>query len=362
MIPVSDQVFEGNEKKYLIDVINRGQVSQGYYVERFENEFAKWCGKNYAVAVNSGTAALETALWACGVKRKVIMPSSTIISCPIAARRVGATPVFCDIGWDKPVMDIDSLVECTCFDLDSILRVHLFGHFSHIPQEITKPIWDIHDCSQLWDNTVDFGKDSILVYSLYANKMITAGEGGIIATNSEIVRDRARAYRNLCHSEERFIHWAEGYNFRMSELQGAVALAQLERIGWFIEKKQKVRDWYKSYLPSSVEFLADVNVPWMFLISTELPAKDVCNALKVAGIDTRRFFCPMHEQPMILGDIPATLTNSEHAWNHWLYLPSGSATLTESQVEDICLILKNTVNSMTLSMRRNHTSEKQDLF
>ncbi|HRZ15244.1 MAG TPA: DegT/DnrJ/EryC1/StrS family aminotransferase [Candidatus Omnitrophota bacterium] len=344
MIPVSDPIFVGNEKKYLNDAIDRGQVSGGYYVQRFEEEFAKWCHRKYAVAVNSGTSALETAIWASKIKGEIIMPSSTIISCATAARRANCTPVFCDLHLDSPSMDVESVANCQSMATKAILRVHLFGKFSDIPIDISYRYKDIHDCSQFWDNTVHIDEDAILVYSLYANKMITSGEGGIIATNSKMVYDFARSYRNLCHGPERFVHTAEGYNFRMSEMQGAVALAQLENIDWFISLKNRVKMWYKKYLPDKTILLADVPVPWMFLISTPLPAKFVCDELYEAGVDTRRFFCPLHKQSMPLGMAPVDLSRSEYAWNHWLYLPSG-LMLTETQVEEICKYLRAVLNS-----------------
>lgn len=325
-IPVYAPLLTGNEKKYVCKAISSGWVSSdGYFVQKFEEEFAKWSGNKYAVAVCNGTAALEIAIWASRlVDREIAIPVSTIISCLIALSRLGNIPLF----YEPEVY----------FAEVPLMRCHLFGRFDN---SITRNLI-IDDASQYWK---PFKVQDVACYSLYANKLITSGEGGIIVTNKKEIYERAKSYRNLCHSKERFIHNDIGYNFRMSNLQGAVALAQLEQIDKFIEIKQRNRDLYKKYLPDNVKILFDVPIPWMYLIETKFNAGEIINKLKEKGIDCRRFFYPLHRQPCFNGKYEGLdFPNSDYAWAHWFYLPSG-LTLTKKEIQWVCNSLKDILNT-----------------
>lgn len=326
-IPVYEPLFLGNEKKYLQQCIDTGWVSSdGYFVRKFEEEFAKWSGNKYAIAVCNGTAALETALWACNIiNQEVYTPVSTIISCLLAILRLNNFPSF----YEPEVY----------FAKTPLMRCHLFGKFDN---SITKSII-IDDASQYWQ---PFKVKDVACYSLFSNKLVCAGEGGVIITNNKKIYERARQYRNLCHSKERFVHNDIGYNFRMSNLQGAVALAQLEQIDKFIEIKQKNRDLYKKYLSDNVEILFDVPVPWMYLIETEYDAGKMVKKLAEEGIDCRRFFYPLHRQPCFNGKYKhRSFPNADYAWKHWFYLPSG-LTLTENQIKYICKSLNEILHKI----------------
>lgn len=318
-IPVYSPLFIGNEKKYLMQCINKGWISSsGYFVQKFEEEFAKWSGNRYAVAVCNGTAALEVAIWSSDIKKHIAVPNSTIISCWLAPQRIGKTTTLYQ-NYLTQNGEIDG----------NLLRCHLFGYFNKLKATgIT-----IDDSSQYWK---PFRVKDIACYSLYANKLITSGEGGIIVTNNKKYCELAKSYRNLCHSNKRFIHWNMGYNFRMSNIQAAVALAQLENIDKFVEIKQKNRDLYMKYLPSPAISLFNVEIPWMYLIKVR-NAKKVVEKMTNRGIECRRFFYPLGKQKFIFSDID----NSEaiNFWNTLLYLPSG-LTLTKEQIKYICLTLE----------------------
>lgn len=328
IIPVYTPLFLGNERKYLQKCIDSGWVSSdGYFVQKFEEEFAKWSGNKYAMTVCNGTAALETAIWSIKTTKYIYVPTNTIISCALAVLRNNKIPIFYynNLLYSSLFdMNANSLLKC-----HPLLRCHLFGYFNNTPTITTT----IDDASQYWK---PFKVKDVACYSLYANKLITSGEGGIIVTNRKEIYERAKLYRNLCHSNERFIHNDIGYNFRMSNLQGAVALAQLEQIDKFTEIKQQNRDLYKKYLPNNVKFLADVEVPWMYLIETKFDARKVINKLKEKSIDCRRFFYPLHRQPCFNGKYEyLNFPNSDYAWKYWLYLPSG-LTLKEWEIKYIC--------------------------
>lgn len=323
-IPVYTPLFDGNEKKYLQKCIDgRWISSEGYFVQKFEEEFAKWSGNKYAIAVSNGTAALETAMFSLNAKY-VFIPNHTIISCALAVLRRGFAPLLYE---NIPLST--SAAESDNFPL---LRCHLFGCFDRIVSPFL-----IDDASQYWK---PFKVQNIACYSLFANKLITCGEGGVLVTNNRRFYERARLYRNLCHSKTRFVHNEKGYNFRISNLQAAVALAQLEQINKFIAIKQKIRDWYNKYLPDNVLFLSNVEIPWMFLIKLlKGDASKISKKLKQNGIDSRRFFYPISLQP-IFKDIYSGFKTTLSYWEKFLYLPSG-LNLTEKDISFICDTLKN---------------------
>ena len=319
MIRVSEPLLGGNEKKYLCQAIDEGEISSGgKFVRKFEEAFAKWSGNEYAIAVSSGTAALETALesviYALGIK-DISIPCGTIISCYIAAIRANAKVIL---------RDNDAKPRC-----ENVMRVHLFGKLDNVGG-----LFNVDDLSQYWN---PFKVPDVGCYSLYANKLITSGEGGVIVTNRKYLYDRAISYRNLCHSKERFVHESLGYNFRMSNIQAAVALAQLEQIDKFTEIKQKNRDLYLENLPCGVTPLFKVEVPWMYLIRTEHDAGEMVKAMEVQGIECRRFFYPLNRQPCI--NLPGEFPKADDLWNHAFYLPSG-LNLTEKEIENVCKELR----------------------
>jgi dTDP-4-amino-4,6-dideoxygalactose transaminase len=269
---------------------------------------------------------LQTALWSSQIKEDICIPVRTIISCLIAALNLNISVRF----YDGQIAD------------ENLMRCHLFGHWN---DSMGTNIID--DCSQYWK---PFPVTKAACFSLYANKLITSGEGGMIVTNDPEIYHRAKSYRNLCHTEERFVHDQLGQNFRMSNLQAALGLAQLEQINNFIEIKQRNRDLYKRYLSGSAQVLFDVEIPWMYLISTTRNAKEVINKLFLRGIECRRYFYPLHHQPClkqfpqykVLKDF---FPHADWLWNHAFYLPSG-LTLTQEEVKKICRCLEITLNTM----------------
>jgi perosamine synthetase len=319
-IPVYEPILSlGNEKKYLQQCIDSGWVSSdGYFVNKFEEEFAKWSGNKYAIAVCNGTAALETAIWASNITDEISLPTGTIISCAIAAIRNNLRI---------------KLYEGTHIS-NNLMRCHLFGQWDDSIGFNT-----IDDCSQYWK---PFKVQGVACYSLYANKLISCGEGGIIVTNHKYIYDQAKSYRNLCHSKERFVHNFLGYNFRMSNLQAAVALAQLEQIDKFREIKQKNRDLYLKYLPDNVQVAFNVEIPWMYLIKTQISAKEMVIKLREKGINCRRYFYPLHLQPCLKMENKQSFPYSENLWEHSFYLPSG-LTLREKEIKYICQTLKKPI-------------------
>jgi len=233
---------------------------------------------------------------------------------------------------------------CLTDKTQAIMPVNLFGNQC----KITHPkIPIIEDRSQDW--SFDKITGQLACYSLYANKLITSGEGGVIATNHEYLAERIRSYINLCHSkDERFVHYMIGYNFRMSDIQAAVAFAQLEQYPKFKAIKLRNLKRYQKHI-GDLLMVNNAKVPWMYLVEITDPAQNIIHImreLKKRGIDTRRFFYPLHLQPALKDKVsyPHLMPISEGLWERCFYLPSG-LTLTKKQIDYICQSLKTILNS-----------------
>lgn len=380
MIPVNQPLLDGNEKKYLAECIDTGWVSsEGPFVTRFEQMMADFCGRKYAIANTNGTASLEIALYAAGIRpgQRVIMPSFTIASCALAAFRLGATPYLVDIEPETWCMDTAQtvrLIERGDEHTAALMPVHMYGHpvdmdpllaaCEKYKVKIVEDAAEVHGAEYLskflsngsqtpvWRKCGSFGEVSS--FSFYANKIVTTGEGGMVLTDSEECAQRARSYRNLCFGQkERFRHEDIGYNFRMSNLQAAVGVAQMEQIERFVKKKRLVAQWYHEQL-SEVEELRLQPVrewakPVYWMMGMELSEKcgftaaEMMQRLQERGIGTRPFFMGLHAQPAMRylievadGGCPRT----EKAYKYGFYTPSG-LTLTEEDVTVVCTALKD---------------------
>jgi perosamine synthetase len=259
-IPVNIPLLDGNEKKYLNECIDTGWISsEGKFVNQFEDQFANRLGRNYAIAVTSGTAALDVAFEALliGPGDEVILPAFTIISCINQVIRSGATPVLVDsdpLTWN---MNLQQVEEKITEHTKAILVVHIFG----LPVDIDpilelaqkKNIKIIEDAAEMLGQTYNekpcgsFG--DISTFSFYPNKLVTTGEGGMIVTNDKQLADDCRSLRNLCFQpKKRFVHERLGWNYRMTNIQAALGLAQLERLDEFVQIKRSIGKKYSQGL------------------------------------------------------------------------------------------------------------------
>lgn len=354
-IPVNEPLLQGNEKKYLIECIDTGWISsEGPFVTKLEKNFAEVCGRKHGIAVCNGTAALETAVTALGIKQgdEVIMPSFTIISCALAVIRTGAIPVFADC--DPVTWNIDpvSIRKKITSRTKAIMPVHIYG----LPADMNEilniarenGLMIIEDAAEQIGQKY-FGKPcgsfgDISTFSFYPNKHITTGEGGMVVTDDDELADRCRSIRNLCFKpEKRFVHDELGYNFRMTNLQAAVGVAQLEKLDEFIIKKRHIGNLYNEYLegagkitiPLSSTSYAD-NIYWVYGVvlkkESGITAETAMKKLSEAGIGTRPFFYPMHKQPVFLNNGTVkdeSLPVSEMLSEMGFYLPSGLALSDE---------------------------------
>ncbi len=360
-IPVSEPLLNGNEKKYLIEAIDSGWISsEGPFVKKLEEDFAQRVGRKYGIAVSNGTAALEIAAKAIGISRddEVIVPSFTIISCAQAVAKEKGKIIPVDSDLFDFNMQVEKMEENISPKTKAIMPVHIYG----LPVDMDKIIelaekYDlkvIEDAAEMHGQTYkgkpcgSFGDLSI--FSFYANKIITTGEGGIIVTDDSEIAARCKYYRNLCFEDQkRFVHNDLGYNYRLTNIQAAVGLAQLERLDEFIEIKKRIGQKFNS-LFSSNKFLQipveknnfSENIYWVYplVLKNEFPqnAEFVMSELKKNGIGTRPFFYPLHLQPILkqmnVLKTDYQLPNSEFLYERGFYIPSG-LPLSDEEIEYI---------------------------
>lgn len=348
-VPVCRPHIWGDEISELARVLDARWLSGSTpVVDEFEQAFARRLGIAHAVAVVNGTCALELALDVLGTGPgdEVIVPDFCIFSCVLAVVRRGArpVPVDCDDTWN---LDVDRVRAAISPRTRAILAVHTYGHPARI-EELRAIASDhqvalVEDAAEALGATVGtrqvgtFG--DLSCFSLYANKAITTGEGGLVATDSAELADKLRWKRNLCFGtdeESRFTHEELGYNFRMSALQAAFGLAQLRHLDDANQARIENAAAYD-------EALADIagierqppddrcrNVYWVYGMvfdPSQFPASrsELQRALRAAGIETRRFFTPAHRQPAIpFADnlFHKGFPHSERLWQHGFYVPS----------------------------------------
>lgn len=360
-IPVNTPVFNGNEKKYLMDCIDTGWISSaGPYIEKFEEGIAQLVGQKYGVAVSNGTAALEAAILALNLEKgsEVILPDFTIISCVQAIVKAGLIPVPVDCNIDTWNIDITQVEEKINKKTKAIMVVHIYG----LPVDMDL-IWElakkynlvvIEDAAEAHGLTYKGkpcgGLGDISIFSFFPNKHITSGEGGMIMTSNGKYYERAKNVRNLFFDpERRYIHEEFGSNFRMTNIQAAIGLAQLEQLDKTIVRKREIGRYYQEALSEIDEIQLPVpttdyadNIYWVFGIVLKDPdrrADDMMKKLSEKGIGTRHFFYPMHKQPALIkeGCCKEEYLNNEQFKNanyiceHGFYIPSGVGITFEEQ-------------------------------
>ena len=379
MIPVNEPLLDGNEGKYLQECISSGWISsEGPFVERFESGMAAVTGRRHAIAVSNGTTALEAAVAALRLEEgdQVVMPTFTIISCAAAVVRNGCIPLFVDSNpatWNMDTGKLKDLLEDEIERkgnrrLKAIMVVHTYG----LPVDM-QPVLElagryglkiIEDAAEVHGQTChgrpcgSFG--DISIFSFYPNKHVTTGEGGMLLTDDDELASRCRGLRNLCfQAGKRFVHEELGYNFRMSNLQAAVGVAQLERLDEFVTLKRRMGKRYTELLadctglelPLARTAYAE-NIYWVYgvVLNDHLngTAETLMKRLANRGVATRPFFWPMHEQPVLnrmgIGTGRAYPV-AERLARRGLYLPSGMA-LGMEQIESVASIVRDEVKQL----------------
>ena len=370
-VPVNTPLLDGREEEYLLECIRSGWISsEGPCVQQFEEAFSSKIGRRFGIAVSSGTAALEIAVRALeiGPGDEVILPTFTIISCAGAVVRTGGTPVVVDADPQTWNMDVAQIEAKITPNTKVIMPVHIYG----LPVDMD-PLLDLaeryhlkiiedgaeaHGLKYKGRNCGTFGDLSI--FSFYPNKLITTGEGGMILTDDENLAQRCKSLRNLCFQpKRRFVHEELGFNYRMTNLQAALGLAQLQQWDRFLELKQNMGRTYTRLLKD----IPGIQLPlektpyaqngyWVYgLVLDESTGIDACEMmarLKEVNIGTRPFFWPMHQQPVF--QKMSLFQNescpvSERLARQGFYIPSGLG-LTEDQMDYVARNLKRIVKNL----------------
>jgi perosamine synthetase len=366
VVPVNEPLLDGREREYLNACIETGWISsEGPFVSEFEARFAERVGRRYAVTVTNGTAALDAAVVAAGIRPgdEVILPTFTIIACAAAILRAGAVPVLVDCdpaAWNMRPADVERRITPRT---RGIMVPHIYG----LPVDIApilalaraRDLRVVEDAAEAHGQTYDgrpcgsFG--DVSTFSFYANKPVTTGEGGMIVTDDATIAERCRSLRNLgFQPHRRFVHEELGWNLRMTNLQAAVGLAQLERLDEFIARKRRMGRRYTELLGDVPGLQLPVprtdyaeNSYWVYgvVVGEEvgLDAAAVMRRLDERRIGSRPFFWPMHEQPVfermgLFRDDSHPV--AERIARRGFYLPSGLA-LTDAQLEYVAEALRD---------------------
>jgi perosamine synthetase len=365
-IPVNQPLLDGAERANLVQCIDDGWVgSDGPFVAEFERRFSARMGRKHGIAVSSGSAGLEAAVAALriGPGDEVILPTFTIISCAAPIVRAGGVPVVVDadpLTWN---VDVSRIEERVTSRTRAIMVVHTYG----LPADMS-PILDIarrrglhiiEDAAEMHGQTYrgqpcgSFG--DLSVFSFYPNKHVTTGEGGMILTDDDALAEHCRALRNLCFLPRgrRFVHEELGWNFRITNMQAALGLAQLDRLDSVVAKKRRMGSLYTELLRDVPGVLLPLprcdyaeNIYWVYGIvlgdETGFDAEEAMRRLGARGIGTRPFFYPMHQQPVFarMGLFRGeTYPVAERLARQGFYVPSGLA-LTEDDIRQVAANVK----------------------
>lgn len=358
MIPVNTPLLNGNEKKYLEECITTGWISsEGPFVKRFENDMCQFVGRRHGIAVANGSAALDVAVRALNLEKgsEVIMPTFTIISPAQSLVNEGLVPVLVDsdpLTWNMDVSQIEAKITPKT---KAIVVVHIYG----LPVDM-EPVLQlakkhqlkvIEDAAEMHGQTYN-GKQcgsfgDISIFSFYPNKHITTGEGGMVLTDDDYLAERCRTLKNLCFkSGRRFVHEELGWNYRMTNMQAAIGVAQLENISKIVKRKRHIGERYNNNLKSIEKLELPLqetdfakNIYWVYgmLAKTEKIATDIQEKLGEKKIGSRPFFWCMHEQPVFKAKglfENESYRHAEKMSRQGFYIPSGLA-LTDENIDSV---------------------------
>ncbi len=368
MIPVNTPLLHGNEKKYVTECIETGWISsEGPFVGQFEQAFSKYVNRDFGIAVSNGSAALDIALQAIDLNPgdEVIVPTFCIISPANSVIRQGGRPVFVDTEPHGFNVDVNAIE----VQITNKTRAIIVAHIYNFPVDMD-PIMClcekynlilIEDAAELIGGSYkgricgSFG--SLSTFSFYPNKHITTGEGGMVCTDDPQLAERCKSIRNLCFQPtRRFVHNEIGWNYRLTNMQAALGLAQLERVNEHLSRKREIGQLYSKYLKELDCFLLPQdknefaeNLYWVYPIVLNDQANftntDLQDFLTSKKIGTRPFFYPLHLQPVFnyLTD-NRVLENSEKLYNRGFYIPSGLG-LTDDNIKEVSSSIHEFVDS-----------------
>ncbi len=364
MIPIAEPYIGEEELNNIIEAVKSGWISsKGKFITKFEESFADYCGVSYGVAVSNGTVALHLALKALGIEKEdeVIEPTLTFIATANAVRYCNAKPVFVDSHPDYWCINPEKIEEKITDKTKAIIPVHLYGHpcdmnwIKDIAQDhnlyIIEDAAEAHGAECKGKKIGSFG--DISCFSFYGNKIITTGEGGMCLTNNEELAEKMRILRDHgMNPNKRYWYDVIGFNYRMTNLQAAIGVAQVKKLNEFVEKKREIAKIYNSYLKDTKgitlppEMNWAKNVYWMYSVLIEkefgMNREALMKKLEENGIETRPFFHPIHEMPPYKSN--KNFPVAEKLSKKGINLPSHLKLKTES-IKEITKIVKSKINT-----------------
>lgn len=351
--------YWGNEERYVVDALKSSWISGGAYVDRLEEDFARYCDVSYAIAASNGTTALHMAYLALDISPgdEVIVPGFGFMAAANIALHVGAKPVFSEVDTASWCMTAQDVERCITPKTKAIVPIHTYGNVCDMA-----PIMELAESKGL--RVVEDAAEAIGskymgrmagtiapmgIYSFHATKTITTGEGGAIVTSSVELRDRMRLIRSHGMAAKRYWHEVAGHNFRLSNIQAAIGCAQLEKIETIIKERSRVYKTYTSLLRNvegvMLQCYSDRVDPvvWAIAVKCDLSAfpqgRDaVMEQLKQMGIETRPGFYSANTMPHIYGKLH--LPVCDYLSKQIISLPS-SPTLTAEEIEYVCVSVKS---------------------
>ena len=360
MIPVSEPLLTEADYASVMAALRAGWISgAGPQIDAFESAWAAYCGRKHGVALANGSVALQVAVSLLDLQPgdEVIMPTFTIISCALPVVLAGARPVLVDSDprtWTMAVEQIEARITPRT---RAIMPVHIYGHpvdmaplmelASRHGLAVVEDAAEAHGAEYRGRRAGSFGESSC--FSFYANKLLTTGEGGMLLIDDDRLAERARGLRNLGFQPgRRFLHTEIGFNYRLTNLQAALGVPQVERMDEIVARKRKMGQAYTARLSEMPGLELQVQQPWAASVywmygvvvreETGLDAVEFARRLAQRGVETRPFFLGMHEQPVLrerglfAGEVYPV---AERIARQGLYLPSG-LNLDEVQIDRVC--------------------------
>ena len=379
-LPVAEPLLSGNELRYVSECVLTNWISSaGSFVTRFEQMFAEFCEVKHAITVSNGTVALHLALVVLGIGAgdEVIVPSLTFAATANAVLYTGAKPVFADSHPNTWTINPSSIAELITPRTRAIIPVHLYGHPADMDpiMELARRhnLWVIEDAAEAHGARYKGRRvgsiGDIGCFSFYGNKIITTGEGGMLTLNNPSWNEKARILRDHgMDKNKRYWHPVIGYNYRLTNIQAAIGVAQMEQIETILQKKQEIADLYTSQLkevpgiviPPSADWANPVC--WLYSVlveedDTKLSRDEVITLLNKKGVDARPFFFPLTKMPPYehLSGNAKPCPVAENLSASGLSLPS-SAKLTNQDVVNVSHRLKEVLSASI----ENSSSEERE--
>ena len=365
MIPIAEPWLDEEELKNVIKAVKSGWISsKGEFIEDFEKGFSNYCSRKHGTATSNGTAALHLALKALEIKKgdEVIIPDLTFVAVANTVTYCNAIPIFVDSHPDYWCIDPEKIEEKITPKTKAIIPVHLYGH--PCDMDVIMNVAERHGLYVIEDAAEAHGAEykgkkvgsfgDVSCFSFYGNKIITTGEGGICLTDNDELAESMKALRDhAMDPNKRYWHDVVGFNYRMTNMQAAVGVAQLKKLDEFVEKKREIAKWYseglkeleeKKLIKLHPEMPWAKCVYWMYSILIKddfaIGRDDLMKKLEKSGVDTRPFFYPMHVMPPYKNKDRVPV--AEELARKGVNLPSGS-TLANENVKQVVKSIKELV-------------------